>query len=56
MFKFYVSILDDHIVAYAHGIIPPATPRSNYNYYLLYKQPSPAKFTILCLTHFYCCK
>ena len=40
-----------------HGIVPPATPRSNYNYYLLYERFSPAKNSTLSLSiNFYCCK
>ena len=39
-----------------HGINLHATPKNSYNYYLLYEQPSPAKFTLSRLIHFYCCK
>ena len=39
-----------------HGIIPPATPKNNKNYYLLYEQPSLVKLLLMSIHLFYCCK
>ena len=39
-----------------HGIDLPATPKSNYNCYLLYEQPSLARIHSFTHINFYCCK
>ena len=46
--KLYLLIIN--VWHTSHGIIPPATPKNNKNYYLLYEQPLLVK--LLMSIHF----